>query len=92
MLDIQVASKLFESIISGNQIIMFGDPNQLPSVGPGAVLKDMIDSGVIPTVYLTKVFRQSYTSNIYLNCRKIIKGICLWNTAMILFCWNRLHL
>lgn len=74
MLDIQVASKLFESIISGNQIIMFGDPNQLPSVGPGAVLKDMIDSGVIPTVYLTKVFRQFYTSNIYLNCRKIIKG------------------
>lgn len=39
MLDIQVASKLFESIISGNQIIMFGDPNQLPSVGPGAVLE-----------------------------------------------------
>ena len=74
MLDIHVASKLFESIISGNQVIMFGDPNQLPSVGPGAVLKDMIDSGVIPTVYLTKVFRQSYTSNIYLNCRKIIKG------------------
>lgn len=74
MLDIFVAKSLFSSIQSGKQLVMFGDVNQLPSVGPGAVLKDMIDSGVIPTVYLTKVFRQSSNSNIYLNCQKIVKG------------------
>lgn len=74
MVDVHVGRRIFQSIKTGNQLILLGDVEQLPSVGPGAVLKDMIDSGYIPTVCLTKVFRQSSDSNIYLNCRKIVKG------------------
>lgn len=74
MLDMYVALKLFKSIKTGSQLILLGDVEQLPSVGAGAVLRDMIDSGCVPTVFLTKVFRQAAGSNIYLNCRKIVKG------------------
>jgi exodeoxyribonuclease V alpha subunit len=74
MLDMFVLLKFLQSIPTGKQAIFLGDVEQLPSVGPGAVLRDMINSGFVPTVYLTKVFRQSSTSNIYLNCRKIVKG------------------
>lgn len=74
MVDIYVARRILQSVPSGHQVIFLGDVEQLPSVGPGAVFKDMMDSGYVPTVCLTKVFRQSSNSNIYLNCRKIVKG------------------
>lgn len=74
MVDIYVARRILQGVKSGNQIIFLGDVEQLPSVGPGAFFKDMIDSGYITTVCLTKVFRQAANSNIYLNCRKIVKG------------------
>lgn len=74
MVDIYVARRILQSVKNGNQIIFLGDVEQLPSVGPGAFFKDMIDSGYITTVCLTKVFRQAANSNIYLNCRKIVKG------------------
>lgn len=74
MIDMFVALKLLQAIPDGKQLILIGDVEQLPSVGPGAVLKDMINSGFVPTIYLTKVFRQSSASNIYINCRKIVKG------------------
>lgn len=74
MVDVYVARRILQGIKSGNQIIFLGDVEQLPSVGPGAFFKDMIDSGYITTVCLTKVFRQASNSNIYLNCRKIVKG------------------
>ena len=75
MLDIYVARKLLSVIKSGHQIIFLGDINQLPSVGVGRVLHDFIGSGKVPTVMLTKVYRQSSSaSEIYLNCQKIIKG------------------
>lgn len=74
MLDMMVGKRLLQSIKTGSQLVILGDVEQLPSVGPGAMLRDMINSGFIPTVALTKVFRQSSTSNIYLNCRKIVKG------------------
>lgn len=74
MVDIYVARRILQAIKNGNQIIFLGDVEQLPSVGPGAFFKDMIDSGYITTVCLTKVFRQASNSNIYLNCRKIVKG------------------
>lgn len=75
MLALFVARKLLSSIISGHQIVFLGDINQLPSVGVGRILHDMIESKVIPTVMLTKVYRQSAEmSRIYINCQKIIKG------------------
>ena len=74
MVDVYVARRILQGIKSGNQIVFLGDVEQLPSVGPGAFFKDMIDSGYIATVCLTKVFRQAANSNIYLNCRKIVKG------------------
>ena len=74
MIDIYVARRVLQSIETGKQLIFIGDVEQLPSVGPGAVLKDIIDSGYIHTVCLSKVFRQLSDSNIYMNCRKIVKG------------------
>lgn len=75
MLDIYVARKLLSAVQKGHQIIFLGDINQLPSVGTGKVLHDLIDSKKVPTVMLTKVYRQSSSaSQIYLNCQKIIRG------------------
>lgn len=74
MLDIFVARKLFDSIKSGHQIILLGDVNQLPSVGAGKVLSDLISSGNVPVAELTRVYRQSSFSRIFLNCQKIVKG------------------
>lgn len=74
MIDMFLFRKLVWSIDSGKQLILIGDVNQLPSIGPGTILRDMINSEVIPVVTLTKVFRQSTMSNIYLNCQKIVKG------------------
>lgn len=74
MVDIYLLRRLLQSIQSGSRLIILGDVEQLPSVGPGAVLRDLIQCKQIATVFLTKVFRQSSGSNIYLNCRKIVKG------------------
>lgn len=74
-----VDSLLFESLLRavslGCRIIMVGDSNQLPSVGAGNVLGDIIDSGVIPVVELTEIFRQSMSSLIVTNAHKIVGGI-----------------
>ena len=53
---------------------MVGDVNQLPSVGPGAVLRDIIDSDVVPVIKLEHIHRQTEDSMIYLNSQKIIRG------------------
>ena len=75
MLDIFLFRKLLRSIKKGNRLILLGDVNQLPSVGAGRVLADLIESGVVPTARLTKVFRQaSDFSNIYVNCQAIVHG------------------
>lgn len=65
---------VLRAIAGGQKIILVGDTDQLPSVGPGAVLRDLIDSGVIPTVMLTKTFRQANDSNIYGNIARIKNG------------------
>ena len=54
--------------------MIVGDVDQLPSVGPGAVLADIIDSGVVPTVRLTEIFRQAASSRIIVNAHRINKG------------------
>ena len=74
MLDIYLAGSLFESIKPGSQIVLIGDSDQLPSVGPGAVLSEMIASGVVPVVKLDKVFRQISGSRIATNAKLIRHG------------------
>lgn len=74
MLDIYLSGKLFSALKTGTQIIFVGDADQLPSVGPGAVLSEMITSGKIPTVRLDKVFRQTSGSRIATNAKLIKHG------------------
>ena len=56
-------------------LILVGDVNQLPSVGPGSVLKDIIDSGAVPVVTLTEIFRQAQDSTIIVNAHLINSGL-----------------
>ena len=74
MLDVYLANQLFRSLKPGCQLILVGDPDQLPSVGPGAILNDMLKSGVIPVVKLEKVFRQKAGSTIAVNAKQIKYG------------------
>ena len=72
MVDIQLFAQLFRCISPSARVLLVGDNNQLPSVGPGLVLRDLIDSKLIPTTTLTKVFRQAGGSNIVDNAHAII--------------------
>lgn len=74
MVDIWLLRAMLDNISDGSQFIIIGDIDQLPSVGPGAVLRDIIASGIIPVVKLDKVFRQSAGSVIAENARKIRHG------------------
>ena len=74
MVDIYLIHALLLAIPVGTRLIMVGDVNQLPSVGPGSVLKDIIDSGRFPVVRLTKIFRQATESDIIVNAHKINRG------------------
>ncbi len=74
MVDLYLMHALLKAIPVGTRLIMVGDANQLPSVGPGSVLKDIIDSGRIPVVRLTHIFRQATESDIVLNAHKINRG------------------
>ena len=71
MLDIYLAGDLFDSVKPGSQLILIGDADQLPSVGPGAVLSEMIASGIVPVVKLDKIFRQTAGSRIATNAKLI---------------------
>ncbi len=64
MVDVWLANQLFKSLPSSIQVVLVGDEDQLPSVGPGQVLKDLLRSSVIPTVLLTDIYRQSQGSSI----------------------------
>ena len=74
MLDIYLAGHLFDALKPGGQIILIGDADQLPSVGPGAVLRELVSSERIPVVRLDRVFRQSAGSRIAINARLIRHG------------------
>ncbi len=74
MVDIQLMQSLLEAVASGTRLILVGDRDQLPSVGPGNVLKDIIQSGRFHVVRLTKIFRQAEASDIILNAHKINRG------------------
>lgn len=74
MLDIFIADYLFEALKDDAQIILIGDADQLPSVGPGAVLSEIIASECVPVVRLDKVFRQNAGSRIATNAKLIRHG------------------
>ena len=91
MVDISIMYSLLKAVVAGTRLILVGDVNQLPSVGPGSVLKDIIDSHQFNTVMLTKIFRQASTSDIIVNAHKINRGeeITLDNKSMDFFFLKR---
>jgi len=74
MVDLPLIHGLLSAIIPGTRLILVGDVNQLPSVGPGSVLKDIIASKAFPVITLTKIFRQAEESDIIVNAHKINNG------------------
>lgn len=74
MVDISLMNALLKAITAGTRLILVGDVNQLPSVGPGCVLKDIIQSGTCHVVELKKIFRQASQSDIIVNAHKINAG------------------
>ncbi len=74
MTDSYIADELFKALISGNRVVVVGDTHQLPSVGPGAVLRDMIECGAIKVATLETIFRQQNDEKIKLNCKKVNSG------------------
>lgn len=74
MVDISLASSLLRAIRPDARLIMVGDADQLPPVGPGSLLGDVIESGTIPTVRLTQIYRQARESQIVLNAHRIVRG------------------
>ena len=74
MVDINLMNALLRALVVGTRLILVGDVNQLPSVGPGNVLKDIIDSHCFNVVMLTKIFRQASESEIIVNAHKINAG------------------
>ncbi len=74
MVDIGLLNALLCAVARGTRLILVGDVDQLPSVGPGAVLRDIIASDAFPTIRLSRIFRQAESSDIVLNAHKINRG------------------
>lgn len=74
MIDVYLLASLLDAVPYGMKVIFVGDVDQLPSVGPGTVLKDMIESGVLPTVRLTEIFRQAQDSEIIMGAHAVNVG------------------
>ena len=74
MVDMHLFCSLLKAVVPGTRLILVGDVNQLPSVGPGRVLQDLIESGVFRTVMLRKIFRQALESDIVTNAHRILNG------------------
>lgn len=74
MVDVYLMQALLKAIVPGTRLILVGDVNQLPSVGPGSILQDMIRSEAFPVVRLTKIFRQAAESDIIVNAHRINRG------------------
>ncbi len=91
MVDIQLFQALLKAVVPGTRLILVGDVNQLPSVGPGQVLRDLIGSGRFPTVKLKKIFRQAEKSDIVVNAHRINRGeqIALDNKSRDFFMLER---
>jgi exodeoxyribonuclease V alpha subunit len=74
MLDVRLAADLLAALAPTTRLLLVGDVDQLPSVGPGTVLRDVIISGAVPTVRLTEIFRQAAESLIVINAHRIHDG------------------
>jgi len=75
MIDVPLANQLLKAVSSHSAVLLVGDVDQLPSVGPGQVLADLIHSGHVPVVRLTEVFRQAATSRIVCSAHQINQGL-----------------
>lgn len=91
MVDINLMHSLLKAIVPGTRLVLVGDVNQLPSVGAGSVLKDIIESERFHVVKLTKIFRQASQSDIIVNAHKINRGeeVVLDNKSMDFFFLKR---
>lgn len=91
MVDLPLFHALLKAVMVGTRLILVGDKDQLPSVGAGSVLKDLLASERFPTVMLTKIFRQAGESDIVVNAHKINKGerVILDNKSMDFFFLKR---
>lgn len=91
MVDIQLFMALLKAVTPGTRLILVGDVNQLPSVGPGQVLRDIMGSGCFPMVVLKKIFRQAGESDIIVNAHRINRGeqIALDNKSRDFFLLER---
>ena len=74
MVDVQLLHSLLQAIPRGKRLILVGDPDQLPPVGPGFPFSDMLRSGQLPTVRLTEIFRQAQQSLIVMNAHRVNQG------------------
>ena len=74
MIDLVLMNSLLKAIPADMRVVLVGDIDQLPSVGAGNVLRDLIDSGVVPVIRLTRIFRQAQTSRIIMNAHRINEG------------------
>jgi len=74
MVDVMLFEHLLRATKTGCRLILVGDTDQLPAVGAGCVLQDLMDSGTVPVVQLTQVFRQALESRIVYNAHRIVKG------------------
>ena len=74
MVDLFLMNYLMQSVYQGSKLILVGDSDQLASVGPGSVLKDIIDSNRITTIHLDKIFRQAAKSKIIVNAHRVNEG------------------
>jgi exodeoxyribonuclease V alpha subunit len=74
MVDVLLMHSLLRAIPIRSGLVLVGDVDQLPSVGPGTVLHDLIESGVVPVVRLTEVFRQAANGRIITNAHRIRRG------------------
>ena len=74
MVDVQLLHSLLQAVPQGKRLILVGDPDQLPPVGPGFPFSDMLRSGQLPTVRLTEIFRQAQQSLIVMNAHRVNRG------------------
>lgn len=74
MVDVRIFQALLKAIVPGTRLILVGDASQLPSVGPGQVLRDLLDSQCFPGVVLQKIYRQDESSDIVMNAHRINRG------------------
>ena len=75
MVDIVLFSQLISAVKQNCRVVLVGDSNQLPAVGPGNILKDLIESDIVPCAMLTEIFRQAQQSQIVVNAHNINNGI-----------------